>query len=54
LVNTHGQYSIWPGFLNVPVGWNIVCGAMSRADTLAWIDVQWTRLDVAVVGSGGL
>ena len=54
LVNTHGQYSIWPRFLDVPAGWNIVCGAMSRADTLAWIDVQWTQLDVSVAGSGGL
>ena len=53
LVNMNGQYSIWPHFLDVPAGWNVVCGPMSRADTLTWIDVQWTKVGVAVVGSGG-
>ena len=54
LMNARGQYSIWPLFLDVPAGWNVACGPMSRADTLAWIDVEWTQVGVAAVGSGGL
>jgi MbtH protein len=53
LMNTNGQYSIWPVFLDVPDGWNVVAGPMSRADTLAWIDVEWTQGGVIAVGSGG-
>jgi MbtH protein len=54
LVNTNGQYSIWPFFLDVPAGWNVVAGPMLRADTLARIDVEWTPAGVAAVGSAGV
>lgn len=54
LVNTDGQYSIWPPFLDVPAGWEIVGGPMSRAETLSWIDMECTEDSVAVVGSEGL
>jgi MbtH protein len=54
LANANGQYSIWPLFLDVPAGWNIVRGPMPRADTLAWIDVEWSQAGVAAAGSRGL
>ncbi|HTJ91038.1 MAG TPA: MbtH family protein [Acidocella sp.] len=53
LVNTHEQYSIWPLFLDVPAGWTVAAGPMSRADTLAWIDRAWTKVRVVADGSGG-
>jgi MbtH protein len=53
LMNTNGQYSIWPVFLDVPDGWSVVADPMSRADTLAWIDVEWTQGGVIAAGSGG-
>jgi MbtH protein len=53
LVNTNRQYSIWPLFLDVPAGWNVVAGPMSRADTLAWIDMAWTKIRVVADNSGG-
>ena len=53
LANANEQYSIWPLFLDVPDGWNVVAGPMSRAETLAWIDVEWTQVGVTAVGSGG-
>jgi MbtH protein len=43
LVNTKGQYSIWPTFLAVPKGWQTVFGPLPRAEILARIDMEWIQ-----------
>jgi MbtH protein len=43
LMNANAQYSIWPTFIDVPSGWEIVRSPASRAEVLAWIDVTEAR-----------
>ncbi|MFE7590203.1 MbtH family protein [Kitasatospora sp. NPDC057512] len=42
LVNALGQYSLWPGFAQVPAGWRIARGRGSRDECLAYVDRVWT------------
>lgn len=44
LVNTEGQYSLWPAFRNVPPGWVAVGPTGARRHCLDWIEMQWTDL----------
>ena len=44
LVNDEGQHSLWPGFLEVPDGWNVVFGEASRQDCLDYIEKSWTDM----------
>jgi MbtH protein len=44
LVNDEEQYSLWPSFHEIPVGWREGGPAGSRAECLAWIDEHWTDL----------
>jgi MbtH protein len=41
LINAEGQYSIWPAFLDIPSGWNIIYGEESRQVCLDYINSQW-------------
>ena len=38
LINEEGQYSLWPVFLDVPIGWNVVHEEASRHDCLQYVE----------------
>ncbi|SES42680.1 MbtH family protein [Actinokineospora terrae] len=44
LVNTEGQYSLWPTFAPTPTGWTPTHGPTTRADALAHIDHTWVDM----------
>jgi uncharacterized protein YbdZ (MbtH family) len=44
LVNDEGQYSLWPGFLDIPAGWAATGPKGKRKDCLDWIDANWTDM----------
>ncbi|MCP2343573.1 MbtH family protein [Actinomadura rupiterrae] len=44
LVNTEGQYSLWPSFAEVPQGWTIAHGEDTRAACLEFIEQNWTDM----------
>lgn len=44
LVNDEGQYSLWPGFVNVPAGWTVVYQMDSRQACLDYIEANWTDM----------
>ncbi len=44
LVNTDGQYSLWPTFLAVPSGWTTVLVASPRAECLEYVKTNWTDM----------
>jgi MbtH protein len=44
LVNTEGQYSLWPAFRELPTGWIAAGCAGARQACLDWIDARWTDM----------
>jgi MbtH protein len=44
LVNAEGQHSLWPAWIAVPSGWDIVHGEDTRAACLEYIEANWTDL----------
>lgn len=44
LVNSEGQYSLWPAFREPPSGWTAVGPRGERRLCLEWIDTHWTDL----------
>ena len=44
LVNHEGQYSLWPAFLDVPLGWTPTGPRGERQACLSWIDEHWTDM----------
>ena len=44
LVNDEGQHSLWPTFVDVPAGWQVVFGEASRADCLEHVEKSWTDM----------
>jgi MbtH protein len=44
LINKEGQHSIWPTFINVPEGWEIVYRTGSRRDCLDYVNEHWTDM----------
>ncbi|MCZ0858868.1 MbtH family protein [Actinomyces israelii] len=44
LMNSEGQYSLWPAFSPVPEGWDQVLSDSSRADALAYVEKNWTDM----------
>ena len=44
LVNDEGQHSLWPHFVPVPAGWEIVHGEDTRAACLEYIEANWTDM----------
>lgn len=44
LMNDEGQHSLWPTFVEVPAGWEVVCPAVSRAEALEYVERNWTDL----------
>jgi MbtH protein len=37
LLNSQGQYSLWPAFATVPAGWRVVCEERGREACLSLI-----------------
>ncbi|MGE0992666.1 MbtH family protein, partial [Bacillus sp. GMa5/2] len=38
LINEEGQYSLWPAFLDVPIGWSVVYEEASRQSCLEYVE----------------
>lgn len=41
LVNQEGQYSLWPGSIEVPAGWSVSYGPADREACLSHIEALW-------------
>ncbi len=51
LVNDEGRHSLWPVFVDVPGGWEIIFGEDKRKACLDFIDENWTdTLPKSLVG----
>ncbi|MDX3852778.1 MbtH family protein [Streptomyces sp. AK02-01A] len=44
LVNDEGQHSLWPGFAEVPAGWDVAHGPGDRQSCLDYIETNWTDM----------
>ena len=44
VVNHEEQYSIWPDYRELPLGWTAVGEARSKSDCLAYIEEVWTDM----------
>ncbi|MGH1277577.1 MbtH family protein [Bacillus basilensis] len=44
LMNEEGQYSLWPAFLDVPIGWNVAHEEASRQVCLQYVETNWKDL----------
>jgi len=44
LINDEGQYSLWPGHLDIPPGWRATGPTGARKTCLAWIEENWTDM----------
>lgn len=44
LVNHEQQYSLWPGFREIPAGWTSVGPRGKRRECLDWIEKNWTDM----------
>jgi len=44
IVNDEQQYSLWPGFREIPPGWTVAGERGDRRKCLDWIDVHWTDM----------
>jgi len=44
LVNDERQYSLWPAYLDIPIGWKATGPKGERKICLDWIDKNWTDM----------
>ena len=44
VINEEEQYSIWPGWRDIPDGWEAVGEARDREVCLDWIEENWTDM----------
>ena len=44
VINDEGQYSIWPHWKSIPVGWSPVGESGLRDECLKYIEVNWTDM----------
>ncbi|MEU6370191.1 MbtH family protein [Streptomyces sp. NPDC046931] len=44
LLNEEEQYSLWPGFIEVPEGWRVVLDETDRQACLDFIEENWTDM----------
>lgn len=42
--NSEEQYSIWPTWRDLPLGWDVVGEAAPREACLDWIEKNWTDM----------
>jgi MbtH protein len=41
LVNAENQHSLWPEFMVIPEGWDVVCGPASRKECIEYTEENW-------------
>lgn len=44
MVNSEGQYSLWPAAMQAPDGWAVVYDADSRSRCLDYVQETWTDM----------
>lgn len=44
VVNEENHHSLWPTFLEVPSGWQVVYGAAARQQCLDHVERNWTDM----------
>ncbi|MEU1122445.1 MbtH family protein [Streptomyces sp. NPDC005899] len=44
LVNDERQHSLWPAFVEVPAGWDVVVSDSTRQTCLDYIEENWTDI----------
>ena len=44
VVNDEDQHALWPVFAEIPDGWRAVSGPAGRADSLAYVEANWTDM----------
>ncbi len=44
LINEEEQYSLWPAFAEVPVGWSVAHAEDTRKACLEFIEENWTDM----------
>jgi MbtH protein len=44
LINDEGQYSLWPTYMTIPLGWARVGPTGARQQCLAYIEEHWTDM----------
>lgn len=44
LINDEGQHSLWPVFVDVPDGWEVIFGEDGRQVCLDFIEKNWTDM----------
>ncbi|MGW8748830.1 MbtH family protein [Streptomyces sp. NPDC055794] len=44
LVNDECQHSLWPAFIDVPAGWEVILSESSRQECMDFIETNWTDL----------
>ncbi|AFJ46485.1 MbtH family protein [Shimwellia blattae] len=44
LMNTSGEYSLWPDYCPLPAGWNKVCEPQPQALCVSWLAGHWQAL----------
>jgi MbtH protein len=44
LINGEGQHSLWPAFVPVPAGWDVILEKSGRQECLDFIEKSWTDM----------
>ncbi|GKT26451.1 MbtH family protein [Acidovorax sp. SUPP3334] len=44
LINSEGQHSLWPAFIDVPSGWDVALPAADKSACCAFIETGWTDM----------
>lgn len=44
LINSEGQYSLWPHRIEIPAGWSVAFGPVARDGALAHIEEYWEEM----------
>jgi MbtH protein len=44
LINTEGQYSLWPSAKEIPVGWDQVGEKGTKEECLELVETKWTDM----------
>lgn len=44
VVNDEEQHALWPTYADVPDGWRIVAGPAGRAESIAYVEENWTDM----------
>jgi uncharacterized protein YbdZ (MbtH family) len=50
LTNKQGRHCLWPTFAEIPAGWESVTAPADRAESLAYIEANWTDMHTRSLG----